>query len=314
MLRGVLAKVGTLFACLCLMLVTANIADAAGVEVTTAKDNPTVTVSLGEASWYGSDMSVTCYAPGYNGAASLAANSKYVVYLDQVKAAASFTFTINTAPAAGEYKLVLGCKGSKLEKTFVFGNNVLNQDNNTNTNTTVTSVPSGVKAAQSAATAVKVSWGAVNGANGYDVYRSTSAAKGYAKIGTATSAAYTDKKVKAGTTYYYKVAVSGTNQMSAAAKVSVLKAPKATVKAGKKKVTVSWKKVSNAKGYKVYISTKSKKGYKLKATIKGKAKTKCVIKKLKSKKKYYVKVAAYIGSGKKVVVGKQSAAVKVKVK
>lgn len=313
MLRGVLAKVGTLFACVCMVFVTANAASAAGVQVTTAKDDPTVNVSLSEASWYGNDMSVTCYAPGYNSAAGLAANSKYVVYLDQVKAAAGFTFTINTAPAAGEYKLVLGCKGSKLETVFKFGENASAPAANT-PSVIASSVPAGIKAVQSAATAVKVSWGAVGGAGSYDVYRSVSAGKGYAKIGSAKTASFTDKKVKAGKTYYYKVAISGSNNMSAAAKVSVLKAPKVLVKAGKKKITVSWKKVSNAKGYKVYVSAKSKKGYKLKAAVKGKAKTKCVIKKLKRKKKYYVKVAAYRGSGKKIVVGKQSSAVKVKVK
>lgn len=318
MLRGVMAKVGTFFACMCLILALADTASAAigsepVISVTTAKDNPTVNVNLKEASWYGSDMSVTCYAPGYNGAASLAANADYVVYLDQIQAAANFSFAINSAPAAGEYKIVLGCKGSKLETSFVFGNNA-SYPTNVSDNGTSALAPADVKAAQSAAAAVKVSWGQVSGAKGYDVYRSTSVDKGYAKIGVSSKTSYTDKKVKAGKTYYYKVAATGTDKMSAAAKVSLLKAPKASIKAGKKKLTVTWKKVSNAKGYKVYISTKSKKGYKVKATIKGKAKTKCVIKKLKSKKTYYVKVAAYIGSGKKAVVGKTSAVVKVKVK
>lgn len=315
MLRGVIAKVGSFFACICLVLAVANTASAVlgsepVVSVVTSKDNPTVNVNLNEASCYGSDMSVTCYAPGYNGDAGIAANSKYIVYLDQVKASAAFSFMINTAPVAGEYRLVLGCNGSKFVTTFEFGKNLSYP-------TTITgdgSVPTGVKAAQSAAAKVKVSWSAVSGAKGYDVYRSASATKNFVKVGSATGTSYTDKKVKAGKTYYYKVSVTGTNKQSAAAKVSVLSAPKVVCKAGRKSVTVSWKKIKNAKGYKVYISNKSKKGYKVRATIKGNAKTKCVIKKLKSKKTYYIKVAAYTGSGKKAVVCKQSAAVKVKVK
>lgn len=95
-----------------------------------------------------------------------------------------------------------------------------------------------------------------------------------------------------------------------------LKAP-AGVKAkstAKKKVTVTWKKVKNAKGYFVSISTKKNGKYKVKLTVKGGSKKKAVLKGLKSKKTYYVKVSAYDTSGKKKVAGKNSKAVKVKVR
>ena len=79
-------------------------------------------------------------------------------------------------------------------------------------------------------------------------------------------------------------------------KVSGLK-----VKAGKKKVTVSWAKVANAKSYQVKVGKKT-------YTASG---TKKVVKKLKSKKKVTVKVRA-LAPG--FTTGKWSAAKKVKVK
>lgn len=61
-----------------------------------------------------------------------------------------------------------------------------------------------------------------------------------------------------------------------------------------KKVNISWKKVSGATGYKVYMSTKKNKGYKLVKTVK-KNVNKCTItklsgKKLSKNKNYYVYV------------------------
>ena len=58
-------------------------------------------------------------------------------------------------------------------------------------------------AAKSGASAVKVSWAKVPGAAGYEVYRSNG--KTWTKVGTTKSASFTDKKVKKGTTYSYKV-------------------------------------------------------------------------------------------------------------
>lgn len=46
----------------------------------------------------------------------------------------------------------------------------------------------------------------VSGASGYIIYRSTKAKSGYVAIGETTKTTYTDKTVKKGKTYYYKVA------------------------------------------------------------------------------------------------------------
>ena len=59
---------------------------------------------------------------------------------------------------------------------------------------------------------------------------------------------------------------------------------------GKRKLTVTWSKDSNASGYRVQYSTKKNMSGAKTVKINGKTKTKCTIKKLKKGKKYYVKV------------------------
>ena len=84
------------------------------------------------------------------------------------------------------------------------------------------------------------------------------------------------------------------------------------LKAKKKKLNVSWKKVSGATGYEVKAATNSKftKGKKT-VTVK---KNKVTIKNLKPKKKYFVKVRAYkLANGRKFY-GKWSKVVKKKTK
>ena len=76
----------------------------------------------------------------------------------------------------------------------------------------------------------------------------------------------------------------------------------ASAKAGKKSVKVTWKKVKGIKGYQIQYSTnkKFKKGNKT-ITVKSAKSTSATIKKLKSKKKYYVRMRTYkVVNGKKV--------------
>ena len=82
--------------------------------------------------------------------------------------------------------------------------------------------------------------------------------------------------------------------------------PKSTnpkkVKAAKKAVSVEWKKVSGVKGYQIQVATDKKfKKNKKTVNIKKQKTTKTTIKKLKAKKKYYVRIRTYkIVNGKKV--------------
>ncbi len=81
------------------------------------------------------------------------------------------------------------------------------------------------------------------------------------------------------------------NKEDTVAKLAKVKIKKVT--SGKKQLTVKWKKVKSAGGYQMVVSKKKnmKKGKKI--TVKGAKKTKKVIKKLSSKKKYYVRIRAW---------------------
>ena len=69
----------------------------------------------------------------------------------------------------------------------------------------VPATPTAVKAVRASATSIKLTWGAVAGASGYEVYRSVWATGTYAKVADAASATFTDTKRTTGKTYYYKV-------------------------------------------------------------------------------------------------------------
>ena len=100
-------------------------------------------------------------------------------------------------------------------------------------------------------------------------------------------------------------------------KTSTIKKPSATkitsIKAGKRKATIRWKKASRATGYYVYRATSPRGKYKKVATVTGK--TSYTDKKsLKRKKNYYYKVVSIRKSGSKVVKAKASAYKRVKIK
>ena len=92
---------------------------------------------------------------------------------------------------------------------------------------------------------------------------------------------------------------------TATEQVNVAK-PKSTntkkIKAAKKAVSVEWKKVSGVNGYEIQLATDKKfKKNKKTVTIKKQKTTKTTVKKLKAKKKYYVRIRTYkIVNGKKV--------------
>ena len=92
---------------------------------------------------------------------------------------------------------------------------------------------------------------------------------------------------------------------TAAEQVNVAKPKSANIKkikAAKKAVSVEWKKVSGVKGYQIQVATDKKfKKNKKTVTVKKQKTTKTTVKKLKAKKKYYVRMRTYkIVNGKKV--------------
>lgn len=78
----------------------------------------------------------------------------------------------------------------------------------------------------------------------------------------------------------------------------------------KQKVTLSWKKVSGAKGYEIYVSKNNKKNFRKQKAVKNTTKATLKLK----KGTYFIKVRAYNQSGKVKKTGGFSGAVKVKVK
>ncbi|BBF43890.1 hypothetical protein lbkm_2578 [Lachnospiraceae bacterium KM106-2] len=172
--------------------------------------------------------------------------------------------------------------------------------------------PKSVKAKRASATSIKVTWKKVTNANKYYVYRATAKKGKYKKIKTVKGTSFTNVKLTTGKTYYYKIYAvyqSGSTLKKSAASAIVSAKPylsKPTLKAakaGRKQVKVTWKKVSGASRYQVFMSTKSNKGYKKVKDVKG---TSVTIKKLKAKKKYYFKVKAYKVVSKKKVMSSYS--------
>ena len=129
---------------------------------------------------------------------------------------------------------------------------------------------------------VKLTYKAVEGANGYEIYRSKKADKGFQKIGTVKKAktpTYQDKKCKLGVTYYYKVRayrkVDGKNQYGGFSKAkkgqSALLKPKLKKLSltGPQSAVIRWDKVDGAAGYVIYRGLTKNGKYKKVRTIKG---------------------------------------------
>ena len=155
--------------------------------------------------------------------------------------------------------------------------------------------PATVKVAKTAYNIVKLTWTKADNATKYQVYRKVGKNSKFVNIATTTSLKYTDKKVKTGKKYYYKVVAVNEKGETVDSKTvkATPKAKKLKIKAKKKagRTVLSWKKVKGATGYKVYRSTKKNGKYKKVKTIT--KKSLATFKAKKSNKKYYYKVVAY---------------------
>ena len=105
-------------------------------------------------------------------------------------------------------------------------------------------------------------WGAVDGANRYYVYRSTTKDGTYSFLGSTANLNYTDSKADAGTTYYYKVKagiVNGVKSNSSAAVAITCRCARPSVKIttsnGSPRLT--WNAVAGANKYYIYRSTEA---------------------------------------------------------
>lgn len=177
--------------------------------------------------------------------------------------------------------------------------------NRSTTKTTVV-LNSSIKTASAAYNKIKVSWYSVPGANGYEIYRSTSGTGTYSRVGTVTSGStlsYTNSNVTTGTTYYYKVrayrVIGGTKVYSPYTKYSSGKAiPAAPYKVSAKKasasaMTLTWTQVDGANGYQVFRATSKTGTYSGVTTITSGSTLSFTNKSLSIGKTYYYKVRAY---------------------
>lgn len=167
---------------------------------------------------------------------------------------------------------------------------------------------SNIRFTKATSTSIRLSWSASTGATGYDVYRASSKAGKYKKVGTTAKKDFTNTKLASGKNYYYKVqayliknkkrynaAYTGVAAATTLPRKVSMKIPKA----GKKRITLKWRKTAGAAGYEIYRATKKTGNYMKVKTASSKASSWSNTK-LKRGKRYYYKVRAvrYL-SGKK---------------
>ena len=119
----------------------------------------------------------------------------------------------------------------------------------------------GVKAAVSSPSSVKVSWASVTGASGYEVLRSATIDGVYVSIKSTTSRSFTDTSCMPNTTYYYQVRAyrkAGGGTVSSTPSVPLSATPYfgsvanvRAVSSSPSSIKVSWSSVSGASGYEV---------------------------------------------------------------
>ena len=162
-----------------------------------------------------------------------------------------------------------------------------------------------VKSVTNTKKGLTVTWKKVTGADKYILYRKAGSGA-YKKYKTVSGAktSYVDTGAKNGTTYSYKVCaytagLQGKNaNTKAACRVTAVTAKAA--KAGKGKMSVSWKKNSKASGYQIRFSLKSSFSKAKTVTVRSGKTTTKKLTGLKRGKRYYITVRAY-----KTVKGKK---------
>ena len=158
---------------------------------------------------------------------------------------------------------------------------------------------------------ITLSWPAVNGADKYVIYRSTSEKGTYTVLHETTSTKHEDWTVlTTGTVYYYKVRakrVVGSSEVYSgySATIGYTTLARSTIssvnKASDTSLKMSWSKVNSASGYVIYRSTSETGTYSAVKTITSGNTLSYTDTKLKAGMIYYYKVRAYKTiSGKKV--------------
>ena len=119
----------------------------------------------------------------------------------------------------------------------------------------------------SGSSGVKVSWNAVSGAKGYEVYRATSKNGSYSCVKTTSDTSFSNTSITENKEYYYKVRayrkVDGSNKKGSFSspqlgmKATISKVSGVSAESKSDCVALSWSTVSGASGYQVYRATGS---------------------------------------------------------
>ena len=164
--------------------------------------------------------------------------------------------------------------------------------------------------AVSSASGVNVTWGAVSGATGYEVYRATSQSGTYNLVKSTKDRSFNNTSITTNKNYYYKVRAYRT--IDGKKKYSSYSSPQIGVKASISKVNgvsaastsncvaLKWTAVSGASGYEIYRATGSNNNY----TNVGNATSNAFNDyNVANKLTYYYKVRAYKSIGSSKVYG-----------
>ena len=177
-----------------------------------------------------------------------------------------------------------------------------------------------VTASQTTST-ITLKWSKVTGADGYRVYQYNAKTKKWVKVKDVTGTSLKINKLTAGTKYKFRVKAYTKDDGTIWGAYSITfetatkcKSP-SIIKLTTTKGTASytWSNVSGESGYQVYYSTKKDSGYKKVASYKANV-VKGSKSKLKSGKKYYLKVRAYKKVGSKTVYSSFSSAKSIRIK
>lgn len=191
----------------------------------------------------------------------------------------------------------------------------------------VTPIPMAPSLAITSYTSSKVTlgWNAIPGADGYRIYRKASGSDSFKTVTTVkggSKVSYTDKSVKTGTKYTYKVRaytnVSGTKvwgEYSQEKSVTPkMEAPQVSVgKITQDSVTISWKKLGGAEGYKILRATSINGKYKKIKTISNTNTLSYTDKGLTTGNTYYYKVYGFCSANGKDVSGRKTDPVAVQI-
>ncbi len=172
-----------------------------------------------------------------------------------VDATKKTSFTMDSLSSAAVYKFRVKAYKTIGEK------NIYGEATKTVTVVTPPQTPTGLKAVSVSENQAELTWKAVSGASGYRVYQYDSGKKGYTLLDSVKGTSYTVNKLKANTTYKFRVkayvTVSKKNTTSLESAMCKFKTAAGTVSGLKvtdsatKSVKLSWNSIKGASGYEI---------------------------------------------------------------